>query len=190
MIMMRRMKMKTEKVGKKRTLIDITEDYRQLLLSISDDAGEVANELMLELDECDAEFTVKVDSALFVAEEFFAAAEGYKKRAKALSEHSKAMENRGKQLRFYVLAAMKQLNIQQLSTPTFPTIYRRKNIGTTVTDEVGFLEAFGEDTTFVEWLPKVYLEPIKKILKGLGEKEEHPIKKFATLTESESLVVK
>lgn len=181
--------MKPEK-QQKRTLIDIVEDYRQLLLTIGENDGEVTDALMVELDDCGAEFSQKIDRVLFVAEEFFAAADGYKKRAKALADHSKSLESQGQRLRQYAHMSMRALNIQKLSTPSFPSIYRRSNVGTRVTHEEQFLELYGEDKTFVEWVPKIYLEPIKKVLKGIAPDEEHPMKKVATLTETESLIVR
>jgi hypothetical protein len=182
--------MQTNEQPRKRTLLDIVEDFRQLMLTIGDNDGELTDALMLDLDECEAEFSQKVDRVLFVAEEFFGSAEAYKRRAKALTEHSKALENKGQRLREYVHAAMAQLNIQKLSTETFPSIYRRVNIGTRILNEEKFLELYGEDEALVVWVPKIYLEPVKKILKGIPEGEPHPMKTVAALVGSESLIVK
>lgn len=149
----------------RRRLVDIVEDFRQLLLTIGDNDGEIEGYLLKELDDCEEAFETKVDSCLMVSEEFSYQAEMYKKRAKALADHAKAMQNRADRLRELVREGMIQLNIQKMKTPNFSSVYLKTSERMDIKDPNAIADVFDGNEAIVQYPdPKISKTELKRAI--------------------------
>lgn len=181
--------MQQQKLRLNRRLIDIVEDFRQLLITIGDNDGEVEDKLLKELNECEEAFESKVENCLLMVEEFKHQAEAYKKRAKALNDHSKAMANRAERLRNLVRDGMVQLNIHRMRTASFPTVYLQKAQSLDIVDPYYIIDLFEKDEDVIQFQdPKINKSALKNRLKD--PKHAEAIGEAVGWVESTSLVVR
>lgn len=178
-----------QKLRFKRRLVDIVEDFRQLLITIHDNDGEVEDKLLKELNECEEAFEAKVENCLLMVEEFKHQAEAYKKRAKALGDHSKALDNRADRLRELVKASMIQLEIHKMRTPSFPSIYIKESERLDIIDPNTVIDMFENDEEVVQYQePKISKMALKRHLKDAEVMEK--LSKAINIAKTLSLVVR
>lgn len=179
----------SEAPQKKRRLVDIVEDFRQLLLTIHDEGGVVEGELLDELEDCEEAFEAKVENCLLMSEEFSAQAEMYDRRAKALKEHSRSMAKRSTRLKEMVRAGMISLEIQKLRTPSFPAVYLRKTRKLEITNPDKVADHCAENEDVVRWKYDILKTGLSKLIKE-DLKTQKELADSVRTVESVSLVVK
>lgn len=178
------------KPAKKRTLVDIVQEYEGLLNHIEENAGEVEDALLEELNNCDAALADKVDKVLFVRDKFEAQASMYKDRGKRLVQHAKSLQNRADKLHELVRTSLIQLGVRKLSTESYPMIFLRDTKGIEIPKEGLFISTFAGDAdkAFIEYTAKIRTQRIKEWLKEGHTLEE--LNGLVVQTKKLSLTVK
>jgi len=113
--------------AKKSTLIELVDQFRQLLFHIDENEGVVEDEWIDQMNGLEDGIGVKIDRCLLMVEEFNAQADVYKRRAKALGDHAKTVRKRADWLKQYVKRSMEILEIQNMSTDNFSTVRIKKS---------------------------------------------------------------
>lgn len=123
------------------SLTEIVAAFRDLLLVVDEQDGEVTDELFAALEAVEADLAKKVDGCLWVAVEAEGRADVLAARAKALGERASVLANTGKRLRAYVHESLKAAGVPKLETPNFVASVNKNPASVEIEDEAAFIEA-------------------------------------------------
>ena len=153
--------------SKKRSLMDIVADFRQVLLAIDAEDGEVTDQLFAELTQAEGDLTQKIDRCLWVGDEAESRAKMFRERAKALTEHARILEGQQERLREYVKTAMTLANVKKLETQNYASVLVKKNPASVDIEEpAAFIAAHKDDAELVAWEPKINKRAVSDRLKA------------------------
>lgn len=150
----------------KRTLGDIVAEMRRILHEVDEAGGELSGTLEAELTACDADLTQKVDRCLWVADEAYATADVFQRRADDLAQRAKSAKAKGDRLKAYVAAALLDARIDKLPTPNYPGVRLQKNNPSVeIENEDAFVAAHQKDG-LVKFEPKIDRKATLDLLKA------------------------
>ena len=152
---------------KKRSLMDIVADFRQVLLAIDAEDGEVTDALFAELQQAEGDLTQKIDRCLWVGDEAAGRARMFRERAKALTEQARILEAQQDRLRDYVKAAMTLANVKKLETENYASVLIKSSSASVDIEEPDvFAKVHKDDVDLVHWEPKIDKKAIGDRLKA------------------------
>jgi hypothetical protein len=144
------------------SLTEIVAAFRDLLLVVDEQDGEVTDELFAALEAVEADLAKKVDGCLWVAVEAEGRADVLAARAKALGERAGVLANTGKRLRAYVHESLKAAGVPKLETPNFVASVNKNPASVDIEEVDAFITEHKADAEIVE--TKTTYTPIKKAI--------------------------
>ena len=120
----------------KRTLSDIISDLMSIVFYTDEVGGEIDENTIGKLDNLDVELSDKVNSILWVIENYISLADVTNQRGISLIEQSKTIIKRMESLKLYLKKCLENAGIKKMATLDFPSVSIQRNPPSVViTDE-------------------------------------------------------